>query len=114
MNIYDHAVDKYIMRILNLDPSNVGDNIRKFSRKQIKKAYENPDEIRSLKKNMPPFYIKNDVALVVANEKYTIGERTVYKYNNDGGDIIIPTVYTKKMAYSKDNDKQVQHQKGVT
>lgn len=114
MLIYDHAVDKYIMRILNHDPENIGENVREFVEKQIIKVYENPDEIRSMKKNMPPFYIKDNVALIVANKKEKIGNNTIYKYERDGGDIIIPTVYTKEMAYNMEEKEESHKQKGIT
>lgn len=114
MLIYEHAIDKYISRVMNVDPSSVGENIRKFAKRKIKEAYENPEEIRSTKKNMPPFYIKDDTAIVVANEKKKIGERTIYKFDGNENNIIIPTVYNKNMIDDDEIEDDTHKQKGVT
>lgn len=93
MIIYGHAVRKYIERILNIEESQVGNNVKNFIRKQIRKAYENPDKILSVKTDMPPVYVKGEVALIVANKKEMNNGESKYTYVTDGGEIIIPTVY---------------------
>lgn len=108
ITIYDHAVDNYLERILNVDREMVSDKIRSFCRKQIIEGIENPDEVLSKDKDMPPIYIKGDVAIIVATGKNEEGK---YIYSSQDDKLIIPTVYPKETfiddKYEKNNDEVV-------
>lgn len=95
MLIYNHAVDNYLDRIKNINPDNATDSQREKAREKIKEVYYNPDKILSIDSKMPPLWIKNDIAVVIANEKKVMGEKKIYKYTPGKGEesIIIPTVY---------------------
>lgn len=105
MLIYDHAVDNFLNRILNKDPDVVGDSVREYARDEIKKTYYNPEQIKCIKDDMPPIWIRGQVAAVVATDKKVVGDNTIYKYDPDKGEnsIIIPTIYNVD-TFSEKND----------
>lgn len=93
MIIYDHAVNNYVKRVLKLPKENVENAIKEFAKEQIEKAYNEPEQVLNIDQDMPPLYVRNGAAVVVANNKKQVNGDTIYTYIEDGGEVIIPTVY---------------------
>lgn len=83
MKITDHAVDRYIERVLNIEKSMAGDDIREMGKKKIKEAAESPDEVINPEKDKAPIHVKGLLAIPVDEE----GDGT--------GNTTVPTVYHK-------------------
>lgn len=83
MNIYSHAVAKYIERVLNVEASKVGSSVKDYAKEQIQKTVEEPEEVYydNSDEHGCPIYMRNGCAVPVKTEN---------------GEIVIPTSYSSK------------------
>lgn len=86
MIVYDHALDNYLMRVLNIEYGQAGGNVVEYAKEQIKEAVNNPDNIFNKEKGSPPVHIRNGAAVVVKEED---------------GEKVIPTVYNEQTFLNK-------------
>lgn len=68
MEIHEHAVDRYIERVMGLDPDRVGWHVREAARRNIGRAVTNPEHIYDEKEDEPPIHIRESVAVPVDRE----------------------------------------------
>lgn len=88
MRIDEHAVDRYVERLMNISTEQAGEALRDYARDKIKETVMEPEIIYNGKDDYCPIYIKGDVAVPY----------------DDG---IVPTTYradtfTKKIQVSPD------------
>lgn len=81
MIIFEHAVDMYVERVLNEDPTDYSLDTRDDARTEIKKTFRGPDFKGVFEQGSSPIYIRGDVAFPVVMD------------HDDYDELVIPTVY---------------------
>jgi len=97
MIVYDHALQNYLERVLNLEEEQAGERIQEFAKEQIILAARSPEIIyrrEQMEPNTPdrdedcPIHVRNGCAVPV-------------KEDEEDGTIFIPTVYKAGVFLSK-------------
>ena len=65
MEIHEHAVDRYIERVLNLEPEQAGESIRELVKLRIEDTAMRPEDTYHGEEDRPPSHIKGDGAVPV-------------------------------------------------
>lgn len=85
MRIEDHAVDRYIKRVLGIPVGMAGESVREYAERQIRDAAHWPEVTYKGKEDMPPVYIKGDVAVPVDRTiAPTVYEARTFRRKIDG------------------------------
>lgn len=79
MEITEHSIDKYISRIIGVDPAQTGESIRKRAADKIHQAVDSPDRVHRREGEEVPIYIRGDVAVPVGKDP--------------NGELYVPTTY---------------------
>lgn len=68
MEIHEHAIDRYIERVLGVNLELAGPSLRTMAEQKVRQAAEHPDETYHGDKTKPPVHIKGPVAVPVDGE----------------------------------------------
>lgn len=101
--IWDHAIERYIERILDIDVENPPDEMIKSARDEIVKAIEDPDIIYHEKDGMPQIHIRNNAGVVVGVG--IDGADKILPYKSLDENIAVPTVYESSKFLGDDSEK---------
>lgn len=93
MKVKEHAVDRYIERVLDKKPEDASTSLREKAEERIKKVAKEPDVIYHGDKDKAPVHIIWPVAAIVDED----GDGT--------GVTKVPTVYHAKVFIKKINER---------
>jgi hypothetical protein len=101
MEIYTHAIDNYINRIIEEDPLETDAEERESIKKKIRIAAVKPERIHHSEPEKPPIHIRDKIAAVVGVKN----DRDNYVPYEDFGEdnIVVPAVYHSN-TFSIDDD----------
>lgn len=77
MEIHEHAIDRYIERVLELRVEQAGDAVRDMARDEILKAAQYPNTVYHEKEDEPPIHIKQEVAVPVDGDTVPTTYRSI-------------------------------------
>ena len=108
MEIYTHAVDNYLNRIIGRDPLDTSKGTRDVIREKIRKTAKEPERIHHMEIDKAPIHIRGKIAAVVGIKE----DRDKYvPYDSlDDKHIVVPAVYHSK-TFGGPNEEEVAKQR---
>lgn len=108
--ISKHAIDNYIERVLDSNPEDEDEDVRKQIEMRIIDIVYDPDQVYHGEKDKPQIHIKGDAAVVVGVEDprkgvTRNGNAELGPYNTLIDKIVVPTVYHSDSFIGKNNEQ---------
>lgn len=104
MEIYDHAVHRYIGNVLGISEEDSNEYYEEYAKEQIEKGVRKPDFVYHGEEEMPQIHVRRDACIVVGVETDSDGELRPYK--NKQEKMTIPTVYNRNEFMSNKDEEE--------
>lgn len=99
VNVYSHAIDNYISRVLGMEREQVKIGVEQFVKEQLTKLAEDPEMVYDEMDGKPPIHIRNGCAAPVSVENHVAGQELVVKTAYNSGTFLAKMDTCKKKAH---------------
>lgn len=107
LEVFTHAVDTYINRVLNGDAHHADSETRQTVELEIKKAIYQPDMIHHSDPSKAPIHIKNEAAIVVGireSDGYYVPYNSLFS-DMIREDMVVPVTYNSNTFVDNEQTK---------
>lgn len=108
LEVFTHAVDTYINRVLNGDAYHADPQTREKVQLEIKKAVFQPDHIHHSDPSKAPIHIKNGAAIVVGireSDGYYVPYSSLFR-DMVREDMVVPVTYNSNTFVDNEQTKE--------